>query len=128
MQQPLRRVPVPLREVLEDTLDDLVQQDILAPVQQPTPLLGGHPEKKDGKLHICFAGARRDRLGHRDFTNTWARFTSAVTGVWTSTYTTHIWSYVHIHNIMSVYKQEISTSNILITMCKCHSFNTTLAI
>lgn len=46
MQQPLRRVPVPLREVLEDTLDDLVQQDILAPVQQPTPLLGGHPEKK----------------------------------------------------------------------------------
>jgi len=33
-------------------------------------------ERTDGKLHICFAGARRDRLGHRDFTNTWGSSSS----------------------------------------------------
>ena len=31
-----RYVPVPLREVFRETLD-LVQQDIIAPVQEPTP-------------------------------------------------------------------------------------------
>ena len=38
VQHSPRRVPVPLREVLQETLDDLVQQDIIAPVQKPTPL------------------------------------------------------------------------------------------
>jgi len=54
---PPRRVPVPLREVLKDTLDDLVRQDILAPVQQPTPWVSSlvAVPKKDGKLRICLA-------------------------------------------------------------------------
>ena len=55
VQHPPRRVPVPLREALKDTLDDLVQQDILAPVQQPTPWISSIVivPKKDGKPRIC---------------------------------------------------------------------------
>ena len=37
MQHAPRRVPVPLRARLKETLDDLVRQEILAPVEQPTP-------------------------------------------------------------------------------------------
>ena len=55
MQDPPRRVPVPLRESLKNVLDDLVQQDILAPVQQPTPWVSSMVvvPKKDGQLRIC---------------------------------------------------------------------------
>ena len=55
VQHPPRRVPVPLREVLKDTLEDLVQQGILAPVQQPTPWVSSMVvvPKKDGQLRIC---------------------------------------------------------------------------
>ena len=55
VQDPPRRVPVPLREALKDTLDDLVQQDILAPVQQPTPWISSIVvvPKEDGKPRIC---------------------------------------------------------------------------
>ena len=55
VQHPPRRVPVPLRQTLKDTLDDLVQQDILAPVQQPTPWISSMVvvPKKDGKTRIC---------------------------------------------------------------------------
>ena len=52
VQHPPRRVQVPLRAALKDALDDLVQQDILAPVQQPTPSMVVVP-KKDGKPRIC---------------------------------------------------------------------------
>ena len=50
-----QRVPVPLWEVLKETLDDLVQQNILAPVQEPTPWISSMVAvpKKDGKLRIC---------------------------------------------------------------------------
>ena len=55
VQHPPRRVPVPLRQALKDTLDDLVQQDILTPVQQPTPWISSMVvvPKKDGKPRIC---------------------------------------------------------------------------
>lgn len=55
VQDPPRRVPVPLRDALKDTLDDLVRQDILAPVQQPTPWISSLVvvPKKDGKPRIC---------------------------------------------------------------------------
>ena len=55
VQDPPRRVPVPLSDALKDTLDDLVQQDILAPVQQPTPWISSMVvvPKKDGKPRIC---------------------------------------------------------------------------
>ena len=55
VQHPPRRVQVPLWAALKDALDDLVQQDILAPVQQPTLWVSsmvGVP-KKDGKPHTC---------------------------------------------------------------------------
>ena len=55
VQHPPRRVPVPLRNILKETLDDLVQQNILAPVQKPTPWISSMVvvPKKDGKLRIC---------------------------------------------------------------------------
>ena len=55
VQHPPRRVQVPLRAALKDALDDLVQQDILAPVQQPTPWVSSMVvvPKKDGKPRIC---------------------------------------------------------------------------
>ena len=55
VQHPPRRVQVPLREALKDTLDDLVRQEILAPVQQPTPWISSMVvvPKKDGKPRIC---------------------------------------------------------------------------
>ena len=44
-----------MRDALKGTLDDLVQQDIIAPVQQPTPWVSSMVvvPKKDGKLRIC---------------------------------------------------------------------------
>ena len=55
VQHPPCRVQVPLRAALKDALDDLVQQDILAPVQQPTPWVSSMVvvPKKDGKPRIC---------------------------------------------------------------------------
>ena len=48
-------MPVALREQLKETLEELVQQDILAPVTEPTEwisLMVIMP-KKEGKLRIC---------------------------------------------------------------------------
>ena len=55
VQHAPRRVHVALRERLQETLDDLVQQDILAPVTEPTPWVNSMVvvPKKDGKLRIC---------------------------------------------------------------------------
>ena len=55
VQHAPRRVPVPLRECLQETLDDLVQQDILAPVTEPTQWVSSMVvvPKSDGKLRIC---------------------------------------------------------------------------
>ena len=55
VQHPPRRVPVPLRNILKETLEDLVQQNILAQVQKPTPWISSMVvvPKKDGKLRIC---------------------------------------------------------------------------
>ena len=53
VQHPPRRVQVPLRAALKDALDE---QDILAPVQQPTPWVSSMAmvvPKKDGKPRIC---------------------------------------------------------------------------
>ena len=49
-----RRVPVPLREMLRKLLDDFTKQDIVVPVQQPTPWISTMvivPEK-NGALRI----------------------------------------------------------------------------
>ena len=55
VQHAPRRVPVAFRECLQETLDDLVQQDILAPVTEPTSWVNSMVvvPKKDGKLRIC---------------------------------------------------------------------------
>ena len=55
MQHAPRRVPVALRERLRETLEELVQQDILALVTQPTEWISSMVivPKKDGKLRIC---------------------------------------------------------------------------
>ena len=44
-----------MRDALKGTLDDLAHQDIIAPVQQPTPWVSSMVvvPKKDGKLRIC---------------------------------------------------------------------------
>ena len=54
VQHAPRRVPVALRERLRETLEELVQQDILAPVTQPTKWISLMVIvlKKDGKLRI----------------------------------------------------------------------------
>ena len=56
VQHAPRRVPVPLREVLQKSLDDLTKQDIIAPVQQPTLWVSSMVivPKKNGTLRICF--------------------------------------------------------------------------
>ena len=55
VQHPPRGVPVTLHDALKGTLDDLVRQDIIAPVQQATPWVSSMVvvPKKDGKLRIC---------------------------------------------------------------------------
>ena len=46
------QVPVALRDQLQETLDDLVKQEVLAPVTKPTNSMVVVP-KKDGKMRIC---------------------------------------------------------------------------
>ena len=55
VQHAPRRVPVPLREVLRKTLEDLTRQSIIAPVQKPTPWVNSMVvvPKKNGTLRIC---------------------------------------------------------------------------
>ena len=55
VQHPPRRVPVPLRDSLKKTLDDLEDQGILAPVTKPTPWISSMVvvPKKNGTLRIC---------------------------------------------------------------------------
>ena len=50
-----RRVPVPLRDILKVTLEDLVKQDIIAPGTEPTPWISSIVvvPKKNGALRIC---------------------------------------------------------------------------
>ena len=49
------RVPVALRDRLRNTLDEMVQQDIVAPVTQPTPWISSVVvvPKKNGTLRVC---------------------------------------------------------------------------
>ena len=55
VQHAPRRVPVALRDRLQETLDDLVRQEVLAPVTQPTAWVNSMVvvPKKDGKIRIC---------------------------------------------------------------------------
>ena len=55
VQHPPRRVPVPLRDVLQRTLIDLTRQGIITPVQEPTPWISSMVAvpKKNGTLRIC---------------------------------------------------------------------------
>ena len=55
VQHAPRQVPVPLRARLKETLDDLVCQEILAPVEQPTSWISSMVvvPQKDGTLRIC---------------------------------------------------------------------------
>ena len=55
VQHSPRRVPVPLRDHLKATLEDLVKQEILAPVTEPTPWISSMVvvPKKNGTLRIC---------------------------------------------------------------------------
>ena len=55
VQHPPRRVPVPLRDVLQSTLLDLTNQGIIIPVQEPTPWINSIVvvPKKNGTLRIC---------------------------------------------------------------------------
>ena len=53
VQHAPRWVPVPLREVLKSTLDNLVKQEIIAPIQKPTSWISSMVvvPKKNGTLH-----------------------------------------------------------------------------
>jgi hypothetical protein len=55
VQHPPRRVPVPLRDILQRTLGDLNNQGIIVPVQVPTPWISSMVvvPKKNGTLRIC---------------------------------------------------------------------------
>ena len=55
VQHAARRVPVALREKLQQTLQDLVKQEVLAPVQGPTAWVSSMVvvPKSDGKIRIC---------------------------------------------------------------------------
>ena len=55
VQHACRRVPVPLRDNLKHTLDDLVRQDAIAPVTKPIPCVNSMVvvPKKNGTLRIC---------------------------------------------------------------------------
>ena len=55
VQHAPRRVPVALRDQLKETLEGLVQQDIIAPVTKPTPWISSMVvvPKKNGTLRIC---------------------------------------------------------------------------
>ena len=55
VQHAPRRVPVAVREHLQTTLEELVQQDIITPVTQPTPWISSLVviPKKDGRLRLC---------------------------------------------------------------------------
>ena len=55
IQHSPRRVPAALREQLRDTLDDLVKQQKVAPVTEPTPWINSMVvvPKKNGTLRIC---------------------------------------------------------------------------
>ncbi len=51
VQHPPRRVPVALRGRLQETLDVLVQQDIIAPVTEPRSGVGSTPLWPQTLLH-----------------------------------------------------------------------------
>ena len=55
VQHAPRRVPVAVREQLQSTLEELVLQDIIAPVTQPTPWISSLVvlPKKNGRLRLC---------------------------------------------------------------------------
>ena len=55
IQHSPRRVPAALRDQLKDTLDDLVKQQIIAPVTEPTAWINSMVvvPKKNGTLRIC---------------------------------------------------------------------------
>ena len=55
MQHSPRRVPAALRDSLKNTLDDLVKQQIITPVTEPTPWINSIVvvPKKNGSLRIC---------------------------------------------------------------------------
>ena len=55
VQHPPRRVPVPLHDVLRQTLSDLSEQGIIAPVDCPTPWISSLVivPKKNGSLRLC---------------------------------------------------------------------------
>ena len=55
VQHAPRRVPVAMRDRLKKTLEDMVQQDILAPVTRPTPWISSMVvvPPKNGELRIC---------------------------------------------------------------------------
>ncbi len=55
VQHAPRCVPVVVREQLRSTLEELVLQDIIAPVTQPTPWISSMVAvpKKNGRLRLC---------------------------------------------------------------------------
>ena len=55
VQHSPRRILVSLKNNLQDTLDDLIEQDIIAYVTKPTPLISSMVvvPKKNGTIRIC---------------------------------------------------------------------------
>ena len=55
VQHAPRRVPVALREALQHTLTDMTKQEVITPVQQPTPWISSMVvvPKSNGNLRIC---------------------------------------------------------------------------
>ena len=49
------QVPIECREAIEKLLQDMVDQQIIAPVTEPTEWVSSltYPQEPDGSLHIC---------------------------------------------------------------------------
>ena len=49
------KVPIECREAIEKLLQDMVDQEIIAPVTEPMEWVSSltYPQKSDGSLHIC---------------------------------------------------------------------------
>lgn len=68
IQQAPHRVPVALRRKVKEALEDLEQQEVIAPVTSPTAWISSMVTvlKKNGKLHICLDPKDLNRAVQRE--------------------------------------------------------------
>ncbi len=64
-----KRVPVAYRENLQNTLENLVKQDVLAPVTRPTEWVSSMVvvQKRDGRIRICLDPKELNEVMQREY-------------------------------------------------------------